>query len=139
MFDCRYLQKLSSGTVKRWQSRYFELSGHYLKYYEEKGKKDAADEENVKGTIDLENLSFCTVDGSELHLEMIDGRSAFEIKVKSLLDRVLSKDAIVSLTCTVKSKKRSECRDLERRNQCSSQSKHTSAHKQNAQKSHYNR
>lgn len=78
-----YLQKLSSGTVKRWQSRYFELSGHYLKYFEEKGKKDGSEEEGIKGTIDLENLCFCTVEGSELHLEMTDGEGVLEIKLKA--------------------------------------------------------
>jgi hypothetical protein len=70
--------------VKRWQSRYFELSGHYLQYFEDKGKKDGGNEEdNLRGTINLENLSFCTVDGSELHLELLDVEtgSAFEIKV----------------------------------------------------------
>lgn len=79
-----YLQKLSSGTVKRWQSRYFELSGHYLKYFEEKGKKDGNEEEGIKGTIDLENLCFCTVEGSELHLEMADSGNVLEIKVSNV-------------------------------------------------------
>ena len=31
-----YLEKESSGMLKKWQRRYFELSGHYLKYYETK-------------------------------------------------------------------------------------------------------
>jgi hypothetical protein len=28
-----FLKKMSSGSISRWQKRYFELSGFYLKYY----------------------------------------------------------------------------------------------------------
>ena len=45
-----YLEKQSSGPVKKWQSRYFEISGHYLNYYE---KKEARSEQAVKGAFDL--------------------------------------------------------------------------------------
>ena len=45
-----YLEKQSSGLVKKWQSRYFELSGHYLKYYEK--KEEIKSDETIKGVVD---------------------------------------------------------------------------------------
>ena len=53
-FD-RYLQKLASGKIKRWQSRYFQLSGHYLKYYEVQVL-------NCKSSIQTNGLSLVCVD-----------------------------------------------------------------------------
>jgi hypothetical protein len=43
------MKKQSHGTFKRWQTRFFVVQGHYLKYYEAIGG-------DVKGTIDLANL-----------------------------------------------------------------------------------
>ena len=69
----RYLQKLS--TRKKWQSRYFELSGHYLKYFED---KNTDRDDDIKGAIDLAQLRFCTVHQCDICLEMADDD---EIKV----------------------------------------------------------
>eukprot|EP00935_MAST-01C_sp_MAST-1C-sp1_P002211 g2211.t1 len=49
-----YLQKKSSGIFKQWQSRYFELSGHYLKYYEKKEGTKSDDE--LKATIEVHEI-----------------------------------------------------------------------------------
>ena len=49
-----YLEKESSGMLKKWQRRYFELSGHYLKYYENKQTKS---DETAKGKIDVHEIS----------------------------------------------------------------------------------
>ena len=49
-----YLQKQSSGLVlKQWLRRYFELGGHYLKYYENKQTKS---DETAKGKIDVHEI-----------------------------------------------------------------------------------
>jgi hypothetical protein len=48
-----YLEKLSSGLMKKWLSRYFELSGHYRKYYE---KKETKSDATLKGVVDLNDV-----------------------------------------------------------------------------------
>ena len=35
---CRNLEKLSSGALKRWQRRFFQVSGHYLRYFDVSGR-----------------------------------------------------------------------------------------------------
>ena len=86
------LQKRSTGVVKRWQERAFELSGHYLRYYDPKDydpssaagapPPPAADEEGrgrsvssstsasaeMKGVVDLKRLKTCMQDGATLTL-----------------------------------------------------------------------
>ena len=52
------MQKLSTGTFKRWQRRYFVISGHYLKYYES-DPGDNVSGAKVKGAMNLLNLSKC--------------------------------------------------------------------------------
>ena len=52
------LEKLSSGLLKKWQSRYFELAGHYLKYYQDKQTKS---DKVLKGTIDVHDIREVTV------------------------------------------------------------------------------
>ena len=47
-----FLKKHSTGIMKRWQARWFAVSGHYLKYYEDDTKSD----KKLKGTIDLTHL-----------------------------------------------------------------------------------
>ena len=34
-----YLQKQTSGAVKRWQKRWFVVAGHYLRYYKSEPKE----------------------------------------------------------------------------------------------------
>jgi hypothetical protein len=51
-----HLLKLSHGRLKRWQKRYFVLSGHYLKYYSSANTSS----ESVKGAIDIREVTSCT-------------------------------------------------------------------------------
>ena len=53
-----YLEKQSSGLITKWQSRYFELAGHYLKYYQDKQTKS---DKVLKGTIDVHDIREVTV------------------------------------------------------------------------------
>jgi hypothetical protein len=73
-----YLEKKASGVTKRWQSRYFELSGHYLRYYD---KKDAASE-SVKGAVDLKALLTIAAQGSHI-LIVVSGHQKIELKAPS--------------------------------------------------------
>jgi MOB kinase activator 1 len=50
-----YLEKLSSGLVKRWQKRYFVTTGHYLNYSE--SEQDAQTGSGIKSSIDLVSAS----------------------------------------------------------------------------------
>jgi hypothetical protein len=50
-----YLQKMSSGIRKQWQTRFFAVTGHYLKYYEGDLK------ENLKAATDLNDLMACAI------------------------------------------------------------------------------
>eukprot|EP00935_MAST-01C_sp_MAST-1C-sp1_P002436 g2436.t1 len=79
-----YLEKQSSGMIKQWQRRYFELSGHYLKYYEDKGTKS---DDTVKGTIDVREIAelaagkdgvimMATSDGGKINLKAPSETSA---------------------------------------------------------------
>jgi tetratricopeptide (TPR) repeat protein len=65
-----YLEKQSSGAVKKWQSRYFEISGHYLNYYE---KKEARSEQAVKGAFDLNHIREANAAGTAITIEVNDG------------------------------------------------------------------
>ena len=58
-----YLEKLSSGMVKRWQSRYFELAGLYLKYFERAFPRTP---DNVRGVIYLDELTSCHSDAENI-------------------------------------------------------------------------
>jgi tetratricopeptide (TPR) repeat protein len=65
-----YLEKQSSGTVKKWQSRYFEISGHYLNYYD---KKEARSEQAVKGAFDLNHIREVNAAATSITIEVNDG------------------------------------------------------------------
>jgi Leucine-rich repeat (LRR) protein len=65
-----YLEKQSSGMTKSWQSRYFELSGHYIKYYE---KKETKSDEALKGAVDLKDVRKVTSAGTKIAIVMNDG------------------------------------------------------------------
>jgi len=77
-----YLEKQSSGMVKKWQSRYFELSGHYLKYYE---KKEGKSDETLKGAVDLQEISEVTSQSANVIIVMNDGK---KLNLKSPSDQV---------------------------------------------------
>ena len=67
-----YLLKLSAGVVKRWQRRYFVLSGHYLKYYED--EKDKGEPTKLKGAIDVKNLQGVSLESA--------GKEGTDIKLR---------------------------------------------------------
>jgi hypothetical protein len=66
-----YLEKRSSGLVKKWQSWYFELSGHYIKYYERKQTKSDG---TLKGAVDLQEISEVAYWGAQIIIVMNDGK-----------------------------------------------------------------
>ena len=51
-----WLEKQSGGLTKRWQPRFFEISGHYLRYYDEGTVAPSDDSAVVKGAFDLDRL-----------------------------------------------------------------------------------
>jgi hypothetical protein len=55
-----YLAKQSTGIKKAWQTRYFELSGHYLKYYTSAAKGE------VKAVADMNELQMVESDSAEM-------------------------------------------------------------------------
>jgi hypothetical protein len=77
-----YLEKLSSGLVKKWLSRYFELSGHYLKYYE---KKETQSDATLKGVVNLKDVSEVHAEGAQIVIARSDGST---IKLKGPSEEV---------------------------------------------------
>jgi hypothetical protein len=77
-----YLEKQSSGMVKKWQSRYFELSGHGIKYYENKETKS---DETLKGVLGLQEISGVAAQGAQIIITMNDGK---KLNLKSRSDQV---------------------------------------------------
>jgi hypothetical protein len=71
-----YLQKGSSGMVKRWQNRYFELAGTYFKIFEAAFPRTRS---TCKGVINLDGLKSCELDEGVITIELSDGR---EMKLK---------------------------------------------------------
>jgi hypothetical protein len=71
-----YLEKKGGGVMKQWQSRYFELAGHYMSYSEKKG------DESVKGTVDLAALETIAAQGSHILIEM-SSHQKIELKATS--------------------------------------------------------
>ena len=87
------LLKRSSGVLKRWQERAFELSGHYLRYYDPTGAPAAEDHNSagaagthapagtgdgneVRGVINLARLQHCRLEGLTLTLSFADSEGA---------------------------------------------------------------
>ena len=60
------LQKKGTTGFKRYQKRYFEVTGHYLKYWDDE-KSVSAD---PKAAIDLDSLDSAERDGSEIALKL---------------------------------------------------------------------
>jgi hypothetical protein len=64
------LMKRSTGVLKRWQSRYFVIAGHYLKYADD----EQAVITNPKAAVDLKALHACSVTRDTfLKLDFVDG------------------------------------------------------------------
>jgi MoxR-like ATPase len=76
-----YLEKQSSGILMKWQSRYFELSGHYLKYYQNKETKS---DETLKGAVDLREISAVTAHNEQLTIATTDGNQAIILRAASV-------------------------------------------------------
>ena len=74
-----WLSKRSSGTIRRWQRRYFVIVDATLNYYMDMG---AMDRSEVKTAFDLGTLRELHVDGTEMRLEGTSG-SSFELKADS--------------------------------------------------------
>ena len=59
--DCQikgFLEKKSQGAFKRWQRRYFEVAGHYLRC----AIDDNHIEEDIKSATDLNRLSLAQIE-----------------------------------------------------------------------------
>jgi hypothetical protein len=94
-----YLDKLSSGTVKRYQSRYFEISGHYMTYYATSGSK-----QTLKGSIDLSMLKTVGVADKDILMLMKDSRRA-TLRARSNENAEQWKEEITSVIQRVKAEK----------------------------------
>ena len=79
-----FLSKKASSTVmqQRWQERYFAVAGHYLKYARDEA--GIGSEATLKGTIDLNALKTCTVEGTQMTLSFAD--SVLELQALSAAD-----------------------------------------------------
>ena len=73
-----YAQKQSSGLVKKFQSRYFVLSGHYLRYYENKDSNDRS--EQPKGVVDLKDVREVAVADELITIVMKENEQQILIK-----------------------------------------------------------
>jgi ankyrin repeat protein len=89
-----YLAKQTTGFRKRWQNRFFVLSGHYLKYYED--QKQAT----TKGVIDINELEVCQMEADGTTLLLKFSADGFDVKVCSLLcvfSSLLSEPALLDI------------------------------------------
>eukprot|EP00937_MAST-01D_sp_MAST-1D-sp2_P005555 g5555.t1 len=76
-----YLEKLSSGMMKRWQSRYFELAGLYVKYFERAFPRTP---DHVRGVIYLDQLRVCAVDAENvIHLVFDGSEKPMQLRARS--------------------------------------------------------
>ena len=66
------LEKKSSGFMKKWQKRTFDITGHYLKYSASAGQ---AHDLEVRSAYDLNQLASVTVNGKEISLNFHDGET----------------------------------------------------------------
>eukprot|EP00935_MAST-01C_sp_MAST-1C-sp1_P001570 g1570.t1 len=64
VFDTVQKKRTASSLMKQWQSRFFELAGHYLKYYGDKGKDE------LKGTVDIASMTDIAVSGTQITIEV---------------------------------------------------------------------
>jgi hypothetical protein len=71
-----WLQKQSHGPIKKLQSRFFEISGHYLKYYDSAFPRNA---ETLKGFFDLREVKSISRNGSDI---VIWGKADQQLKVR---------------------------------------------------------
>jgi hypothetical protein len=71
------LKKLSSSKIRRtWQQRFFQVQGHYLKYFQvTSGESEATDVDDVRGSIDLSALESVTSggDGLKITVKTVEG------------------------------------------------------------------
>jgi DNA segregation ATPase FtsK/SpoIIIE-like protein len=66
------LQKLSSGSFARYQTRFFQLSGHYIRYYESRSAV-TGNGRNLKGFLDLNLASGCERESADMCISMEGG------------------------------------------------------------------
>jgi hypothetical protein len=76
IMQCGYLQKQSQGALKRFQKRYFEASGHYLRYYESEKKQE------LKGALDMSDCIHVKQKGCSIKIDM----GEMQVKLKADTD-----------------------------------------------------
>lgn len=57
-------KKPSKGILRRYQKRWFELTGHYLKYFPVSAQSGNRDFSTIRGALDLKQLISVTFQGS---------------------------------------------------------------------------
>jgi hypothetical protein len=61
------LDKKSTGVIKRWQKRYFEIAGHYLKYSQD---ERSINEISIRSSVNLYRLTACKYEGNFITLTL---------------------------------------------------------------------
>jgi hypothetical protein len=77
-----FLQKLSTGAIKRWQKRYFVVAGHYLNYTED--EDHAQEHDAIKASIDLHNVT--EYDASDCKITLAIGTEKHHFKAADQAD-----------------------------------------------------
>jgi hypothetical protein len=77
-----------SAVLKGWQERYFAITGHYLNYYEGREKAE------VKGSVDLMNITNVTINHVVLELEEADIMLVHKLKADSEEEALLWMSAL---------------------------------------------
>jgi hypothetical protein len=77
-----FLQKLSTGAIKRWQKRYFVVAGHYLNYTDD--EDHAQEHDAIKASIDLFNVTEYTASDNKITLAV--GTEKHQFKAEDQAD-----------------------------------------------------
>ena len=86
--------------MRQWQARYFELAGHYLKYYENKQTKS---DETVKGKIDVNEIGEVVVAemGGVLTIAL-EGDGPKKIKLKAASEKAAAGKPVKKVAAAAK-------------------------------------
>jgi hypothetical protein len=77
-----FLQKLSTGAIKRWQKRYFVVAGHYLNYTED--EDHAQEHDAIKASINLYDVT--EYDASDNKITLAIGTEKHQFKAEDQAD-----------------------------------------------------
>ena len=69
-----YLEKKSSGALRKWQTRFFQASGHYLKYFADSRMGE------IKAVADLNELETIDHQAGERSFDLEFAHSAFHLR-----------------------------------------------------------